>query len=246
MEDVLKSEYYKSPLGYDNVDWFVNEVIKIENKMAFYFKKTKEDIIMTEKDEEDYIIIILCRFCEKEILSDKVRDHCHLTGKYRGPAHSKCNINVTKDQSNFIPFIFHNFSNYDSHMFFKKLVDKKNDKVKFDIIPKTNEEYISVTYGCTRFLDSYRFQLSSLDSLVETVVNNSYKTLKKLKGEVVDNDEILNIVNKIVEEDRTIEDLKKDCPEEIKSLEEALLNYKGENDLRILKTGFPDKWKYLT
>ena len=41
-------------------------------------------------------------------------------------------------------------------MFFIKLVDKKNDKVKSDIIPKTNEEYISVTYGCIRFIDSYR------------------------------------------------------------------------------------------
>ena len=39
-------------------------------------------------------------------------------------------------------------------MFFKKLVDKKNDKVKFDIIPKTNEEYISMTYGYIRFINS--------------------------------------------------------------------------------------------
>ena len=113
--------------------------------MAFYFKNTNKDIIMTEEDEEDFRNDNVCRFCEKEILSDKVRDHCHLTGSYRGPAHNICNINVTQKQSNFIPFIFHNFSNYDCHMFFKKLVDKKNDKVKFDIIPKTNEEYISVT-----------------------------------------------------------------------------------------------------
>ena len=41
-------------------------------------------------------------------------------------------------------------------MFFKKIVDKKN-KVDFEITPKTNEEYISVTYGCIRFIDSYRF-----------------------------------------------------------------------------------------
>ena len=77
----------------------------------------------------------------KKTETDKVRDHCHLTGKYRGPAHSICNINVTQDQSNFLPFIFHNFSNYDCHMFFKKLVKKKNDKVKFDIIPKTKNTY---------------------------------------------------------------------------------------------------------
>ena len=264
LEDVLKSGYYESPLGYNNVDWFVNEVIKLENKMAFYFKNTKKDIIMTEKDEdfrnnnicrfcekniecnkvrdhchltsryrgpahntcninvkqkesnftlfvlhnfsncdchmffkklvdkkknkvdfeilpetnkeynkmafyfkntkkdiimtqkneEDYKNNNICRFCEKNIESDKVRDHCHLTGKYRGPAHNVCNINVKQKDSNFIPFAFHNFSNYDCHMFFKKLVDLKKDKVKFKIIPKTNEEYIAVKYGCIRFIDS--------------------------------------------------------------------------------------------
>ena len=123
LENVLKSEYYKFPLGYDNVDWFVNEVIKLENKMAFYFKNTNKDIIMTQEDEEDYKNNNTFRFCEKEIILDKVRDHCHLTGKYRGPAHTKCKVNVTQEQSIFIPFVFHNFSNYDCHMFFKKLVD---------------------------------------------------------------------------------------------------------------------------
>ena len=246
LEDVLKSDYYKCPLGYNNVDWFVNEVIKLENKMAFYFETTKKDIIMTQKDEEDYRNNIICRFCEKNIESDKVRDHCHLTGKYRGPAHRKGNINVTQKQSNFIPFIFHNFSNYDCHIFFKKLVNKKKDKVDFEIIPKTNEEYISVTYGCIRFIDSYRFLSSGLDSLVKTLTDNSHKTLKNLKEEIEDFDEILDIVDKKAEEDKTIKDLKKDYPEEIKNLEESLLNYMGENDLKILKTGFPDKWKFLT
>ena len=251
LEDVLKSDYYKSPLGYDNIDWFVDEVIKLENKMAFYFKNTKKDIIMTREDEEDYRNNDICRFCEKFIESDKVRDHCHLTGKYRGPAHSKCNINVTQKQSNFIPFIFHNFSNYDCHMFFKKLVDKKKDKVDFDIIPKTNEEYISVTYGCIRFIDSYRFLSSGLDSLVKTVVDNSHKTLKNFKKEIFDSDEIMNIVSKIEEnyldeDDRTIGKLKEYYPEEIEKLEKVFLDYMGENDLKILKDGFPDKWKYLT
>ena len=134
---------------------------------------------------------------------------------------------------------------------------KKNDKVKFDIIPKTNEQYISVSYGCIRFIDSYRFLSSSLDSLVKTLVENSNKTLKNLKKEMVDSYEILVIISKIEEnypeeienlreDDRTIKKLKKYYPEEIKNLEEALLTYIGENDLKILKTGFPDKWRYLT
>ena len=65
MEVVLKSEYYKSALGYDIVDWFVDEVIKLENKMAVYFKNTNKDTIMTDEDEEDYRNNIICRFCEK-------------------------------------------------------------------------------------------------------------------------------------------------------------------------------------
>ena len=131
--------------------------------MTIYFENTKKDIILTEEDEEDYRNNNICRFCEKNIMSDKVRDQCHLTGKYRGPAHSICNINVTQGQSNFKPFVFQNFSNYDCHMFFKKIVDEKNDKVIFDIIPKTNVEYISLTYGCIKFIDSYRFLSNSLD-----------------------------------------------------------------------------------
>ena len=62
--------------------------------------------------------------------------------------------------------------------FLKKIVDEKNDKVKFDVIPKTNEEYISVTYGCIRLIDSYRVLSISLDSLVKTLVDNSNETIK--------------------------------------------------------------------
>ena len=62
-------------------------------------------------------ILIIVDFVKKFIESDKIRDNCHLTGKYRGPAHISCNINVTQKQSNFIQFVFHNFSDYDSHLF---------------------------------------------------------------------------------------------------------------------------------
>ena len=179
LEDVLESGYYEFPLGDDNVDWFVKEVMKLENKMPFYFKNTKKDIIMTQEDEENYKNNNICRFCEKNIECDKVRDHCHLTGKYRGSSHNVCNINVRQADSNFIPFAFLNFSNYDCHMFFKRLLDLKKDEVKFEIIPKTNEEYITVRYGCIRFIDSYRFLSESLDKLVKNLDEDDFKILKK-------------------------------------------------------------------
>ena len=56
--------------------------------MAFYFKNTKKDMIMTEEDKEDFKNKNVCRFFEKEIIDIKVKDHCHLTCKYRRPAHN--------------------------------------------------------------------------------------------------------------------------------------------------------------
>ena len=68
LEDVLESGYYESPLGSDNVDWFLNEVIKSENKMAVFFRNTKEDIIMKQEDKKISIIIIFVDFLKRTII----------------------------------------------------------------------------------------------------------------------------------------------------------------------------------
>ena len=78
--------------------------------------------------------------------------------------------------------MFHNFSNYDCHLFFTTLIDEKSDNVPLHVIPKTNEEYISISYGFIRFIYSYRFLSSSLDRLVKTV-----DELTLLKREYPDN-----------------------------------------------------------
>ena len=52
----------------------------------------------------------ICRFCEKETVVDKVRGHCNLSGRNKGPAHQRYNINVTQKQNKFLPFTFLNLS----------------------------------------------------------------------------------------------------------------------------------------
>ena len=107
--------------------------------MKSSFKNKKQDNIVIEEDEEDFKKVNKCRLSEKSINSKKVRVHCHLTNQYKGPAHETCFKNVKRVQSNFILIIFHSFSNYVCHLFFKKLVDKKKDEVKLDTTPKTKE-----------------------------------------------------------------------------------------------------------
>ena len=84
--------------------------------------------------------------------------------------------------------------------------------------------------------------------MVKTLVDNSHKTLKHLKEDIVDKDEILNNVNEILilfkgnryNED-SIKDFKKGYLDKIEKLEEALLNNMGVKDPKFLKTEFPKK-----
>ena len=75
---------------------------------------------MTEEDEKQYRNTNICRFCEKNNKSDKVRDDCHLPDKYRCPVQNQCSFIVTQKQSKFLPFIFQNFIKKDCHFFQNK------------------------------------------------------------------------------------------------------------------------------
>ena len=149
MDDVSKLGFFKSRLGYKLVDWFVDGVLEVESRIYFFSKNTSKDILKTEEKEKQHRDNKICQFCEKEIIVDKFRDRCHFTVKYRGPTHQKRNFFDTIKHSNFTPFAFHNFGKCDCHILLRRLVDKKNDKVNFDIIPRTNEEYSSVTRNVT-------------------------------------------------------------------------------------------------
>ena len=124
----------------------------------------------------------------------KVRDHDHLTGKYRGPAHSKCNLSLRIDPFHTpVPILFHNLKNYDAHHLIsaigrtevketvctdkngqpltykdKKGVEKKQTVTdgKISAIVQNMEKLISFSWGQFRFIDSYAFLSSSLGQLV--------------------------------------------------------------------------------
>ena len=120
-----------------------------------------------------------CSICKKAIGNDqvKVRDHCHLTGKYRGPAHQDCNLNyrINPDKVQ-IPCFFHNLKNYDGHLLISAAKKHHGDIV---VIPSTTEKYISFTIGDVVFKDSLAFTQASLDDLVKNLECDQLLSMRK-------------------------------------------------------------------
>ena len=175
-----------------------SDIKEIYNRFKFPKK-----MVMTSEDEIDYIKSTICHICEGELGDDedkkyrKVRDHCHLTGKFRGAAHSICNLKYKIPK--FYPVIFHNLSGYDSHLFIKNLGKSEGE---IDCIPNNEEKYISFTKHIIvdkfinkegelkevkrelRFIDSFKFMAASLDSLVNNLPKESFKNLTEFyKGD---------------------------------------------------------------
>ena len=124
-----------------------------------------------------------CSICHESLDKVKVRDHCHLTGEYRGAAHNSCNLNYKIPK--FFPVLFHNLAGYDSHLFIKNLGVSKG---KINCIPNNEEKYISFTKQIVvdsftskgkqvevkrdiRFLDSFKFMASGLVNLAANTTN---------------------------------------------------------------------------
>ena len=113
------------------------EFIEADLKEHEYCKKVmrkhfNKNLIMSEKEEEEIQLSNTSWISEKLIDNDdeKVRDHCHMTGKFRGAAHWSCNINLQLTRN--VPVVFHNLRCYESHLI---LCELNKFDVKIDIIP---------------------------------------------------------------------------------------------------------------
>ena len=174
-------DYYKSTFGENNVKWFLNKFNIIEFQMSEFFKQNLKPKI-TIKSNKLFLKANVCWLCDIEFINinDKVSHYCKLTGNYLGAAHQSCIDYVNKvNLHKFIPVLYHIFSKYDNHMFFNDLINSKINKNNLSVIPRTNEEYMSVNYGCIKFLDSMRFQQDSLEKLTESLEDDDYIHLKR-------------------------------------------------------------------
>ena len=97
--------------AYNFIKMMLEEFGYSKKVMKNHFKK---NLIRNEKEEENFRSSIICWIYEKLIDDEKVRNHCHITGKCRGAAHWNCNVNLKLTKNVFI--IFHNLKGYDSQL----------------------------------------------------------------------------------------------------------------------------------
>ena len=188
---ILRKYTKTKPEDTDAMDVFIKW---LEEDVKAIANIEEKEMIFTEEDRKQFSKASDCWICGEYLGNDRVRDHCHFTGCYRGPAHNSCNLKYRKPKS--ISVFFHNLSGYDSHLFIKKL-GSPDKKENIDCIPNNEEKYISFSKTIKTgqytnkkgevkdktfkivFKDSLKFMSSSLGALVNNLPKDAFKNLLK-------------------------------------------------------------------
>ena len=184
MPGVLDDLPYETYTGPEPADWLLEKLIEYEEQCTdFLFDTTK--IKMTAVDSVAFAAATHCYICDGAFDEDskkkgdaKVRDHDHISGDYRGAAHSRCNL--LKRQQRKIPVFFHNLRGYDEHILIPALGKHKDRKLR--IIGQTMEKYMMIEFGPHLvFKDTLQFLSCSLEQLVANLVASDRDKFVQLK-----------------------------------------------------------------
>ena len=181
--------------GENAVHKFMENMLKEVNWCKSQMKKHfNKPLKMTMENEIDFKKAIKCHICDQQYTDKdiRVRDHCHITGKFRGSAHQDCNLKLRIKPDNIkIPVIFHNLRGYDSHFIMQQIGEiakkhayknKRGEECHMNIncIPNNMEKYLAFMLGNHLvFLDSLQFMNSSLDNLIKNLPDEAFKYTKQ-------------------------------------------------------------------
>lgn len=168
-------------VGEDACQWFLEELFVIQDICTKYLF-CNERLIFTDADQMLFDSAIQCYLCRREFEpgspNRKVRDHDHITGKYRGAAHQKCNLHLRSTYK--IPVFFHNFRGYDSHLIMTAI---GKYKVEIGVIGQSMEKYLTVSWGKhIVFKDSYQFLTCSLEGLASNLLKDGSDKFVQLRN----------------------------------------------------------------
>lgn len=197
--DLMESHYnhfIKTAEEPDSITWFANQLKRIAGIAYPILHTNKRMEPLSVEKQQQFLNASKCHICEEkfEEVDRRVRDHSHLTGKFRGAAHELCNLRF--QEPHMIPVVFHNLK-YDLHLLIEKIAAIGAGNIH--IIPTSTENYISFTkyfnnneltqasqqesfkYSnrfAFRFIDSFRFLAESLEALASNLVESDFKITK--------------------------------------------------------------------
>ena len=174
--------------GPNATEVFLHCLGQTENAIKEFCNNPK-GIQMTKEDWDEFNKATNCYICHQPMTMkmskkkktnreyhDKVRDHDHLTGAFRGPAHYSCNFKLRLNPETIvIPVVFHNLRGYDAHLIMQS-ISKTEGNIR--CIANNMERYISFSLRQLRFIDSAQFLLASLDKLVKA--SDNFRITKNL------------------------------------------------------------------
>lgn len=187
-------QYCKTSDDSDCITWFVKQLKTIGEEIYPILNTNKKMHPLTAVEEDSYQKAEFCHICDEKFNEQetqiRVRDHSHLTGNFRGAAHSSCNLKFQEPRM--IPVVFHNLK-YDLHLIIEKMASVAKGSI--NIIPTSTENYLSFTkyFECQemsqqpnhqynykhrfsfRFIDSFRFLPESLETLASNLSESELK-----------------------------------------------------------------------
>ena len=139
---------------------------------------------------EKVVEALAANFSTQSQLAPFVRDHCHITGKFRGAAHSVCNTRLGHRHT---PVMFHNARGYDSHFLVQALAEMLDPssvhfhppmkKLRLDAIAENSQRLKCLTIGEFRILDSFQHLPASLDSQLKNLSEGDLVSLRDLASD---------------------------------------------------------------
>ena len=178
--------------GEDAIEKFIREMLsEVSHCQIMVREEFKKPLVMTDQNEKDYQNATKCHICSRKFkfvdgvinggrdgAKLKVRDHCHITGQYRGAAHSDCNLKWAISADNLkIPVIFHNLKGYDCHFIMQKIghLVRQDVNIYVFVIAINFEKYIGFNIGKhLTFIDSFSFMSQSLDRLSSNLSDDAF------------------------------------------------------------------------
>ncbi|KAL4100902.1 hypothetical protein QTP88_020927 [Uroleucon formosanum] len=180
--------YRGSENKQDVAKHFMESIVDVSEKIEKLLT-TNSSLIMTYEDITRHTSCFKCNLCKCDVNSrTRIRDHDHLTGKFRQTLYNSCNLSLK--QPKYVPVFLHNLSNYDAHFIVTEL---GYDSHRIKIIPNSEEKFLTFSKYISnnftiRFVDTFRFMATGLSTLATNLITSDLDKFRIIAKHFSNND----------------------------------------------------------